>query len=85
MGTEFRIFPIPNQKLIEVEGMLRGVPAGGYGYYVEGSASAGVRISFITFLAGYRESLADLHQTNAAANGVALHLKGPIFSVQWRW
>ena len=85
MGTEFRLFPIPHQKLLQVEGLLRGVPAGSYGYYVEGSASAGVRLGSVTFMGGYREMLANLHETNPVGNGVLLRLRGPIFSLQWRW
>ena len=85
IGTEFRIFPVPHHKIVEVEGMVRGLPAGGYGYFIEGGASGGVCLGPFAVLAGYREMLADLHQDNALGNGVALHLKGPIFSLQWKW
>jgi hypothetical protein len=85
MGTEFRLFPIPGNKLLEVEGLLRGLPAGHYGYYVEGSASGGVRVGLFSFLAGYREMFANLHETNADADALILRLKGPILSAQWRW
>ncbi len=84
-GADFRIFPIPHSKLIDLEGTLRGLPAGSYGYYVEGTASAGVRVSSITFLAGYREMFANLHENGGLGDGVVLRLKGPIFSLQWRW
>ena len=85
VGTEFRIFPIPHHRTLEVEGMLRGIAAGGYGYFVEGGASGGVRIGPIGVLAGYREMFADVRQNKTIADGVALHLKGPIFSLQWAW
>jgi len=85
VGTEFRVFPIPHHKLIEVQGMLRGLPAGDYGYFLEGGGSGGLRLGPISVLAGYREMFANVHQDNALRNGVAVHLKGPIFSVQWQW
>lgn len=85
VGTEFRIFPIPHRKIIQIEGMLRGIPAGGYGYFVEGSASGGVRLGSFALLGGYREMFANVHQNNLIANGVALRLKGPLFSLQWQW
>ncbi len=84
-GADFRVFPIPASKLLEVEGTLRGLAVGSYGYYVEGMASGGIRVSSITFLAGYREMFANLHEDGGRGNGVVLHLKGPIFSLQWRW
>jgi hypothetical protein len=85
IGTEFRLFPIPHHRIIQVEGMLRGLPAGGYGYFVEGGAAGGVRLGPISVLGGYREMYANLHEDNAQGNGVALRLKGPIFSLQWHW
>lgn len=85
IGTEFRIFPIPGKKIVFVEGMVRGITAGGYGYFMEGGASAGLRLGPIGLLAGYREMFADVHQNKLIADGVALHLKGPIFSAQWLW
>ncbi len=85
IGTEFRVYPIPHKRIFLVEGMMRGFPAGGYGYFVEGGASAGVRFGPFGLLAGYREMFANVHQDNAQANGVALRLKGPMFSFLWQW
>jgi hypothetical protein len=85
IGTEFRAFPIPHLKLVEVEGMLRGITAGGYGYFIEGGASAGLRYRAFSVLAGYREMFANVHQESANPSGVALRLKGPIFSAQALW
>lgn len=85
VGTEFRIFPIPHKRLIEVEGLLRGISAGGYGYFMEGSASAGLRFGRIGVLGGYREIFANVHEENTSADGVLLRLKGPLLSVQWAW
>jgi hypothetical protein len=85
IGTEFRVFPIPHMKLVEIEGMVRGITAGGYGYFIEGGASGGLRYRMFSLLAGYREMFANVHQKGDNANGVALHLKGPIFSAQAQW
>lgn len=85
IGTEFRIFPIPHRKIVQLEGMMRGIPAGSYGYFVEGGASGGIHLGPIALLAGYREMFANVHQNNLIGNGVALRLKGPLFSLQWAW
>lgn len=85
IGTEFRVFPIPHHRVVEVEGMVRGFPAGGYGYFLEGGASGGLRFGPFGVLAGYREMFANVHENNLTGNGVALHLKGPLFSLQWSW
>jgi hypothetical protein len=84
-GADFRVFPIPGHKIIEVEGGLRGMGAGSYGHFVEGSASGGVRLGPVAILAGYRELLADFHQSSNGGSGVNLRLKGPIFSALWSW
>jgi hypothetical protein len=85
VGTEFRVFPIPHKRIIQVEGFVRGMSAGGYGYLIEGGGSAGLRIGPFAVLGGYRETYANVHGENASANGVALRLKGPILAVQWAW
>jgi len=85
IGTEFRVFPIPHMKLVEFEGMVRGITAGGYGYFLEGGATAGLRYRLFSILAGYREMFANIHQDKPDGDGVALHLKGPIFSAQAQW
>jgi hypothetical protein len=85
IGTEFRVFPVPHHRIIQLEGMLRGITAGGYGYFIEGGASGGLRLGPVAVLAGYREMFADVHQDRANPDGVALHLKGPMFSLQWAW
>jgi hypothetical protein len=84
IGTECRVFPIPRHKIVEIEGMVRGLPAGGYGYFIEGAASAGLRYGPISLLGGYREMFANVHQTGDLSEGIALHLKGPIVSLQWQ-
>jgi hypothetical protein len=84
-GAEFRLFPIRRHRIFEVEGGLRGMAFGSYGHFVEGSLSGGVRLGPMGILAGYRELFADLHQTGNGASGVNVRLKGPVFSVLWRW
>ncbi len=85
IGTEFRLFPVPHHKIIQIEGMVRGLPAGGYGYFVEGGVSGGVRLGPVSLLAGYREMYANVHEMSGKMNGAAIRLKGPIVSLQWRW
>lgn len=85
IGTEFRLFPVPHHRIVQLEGMVRGITAGGYGYFIEGGASGGLRFGPIALLAGYREMFANLHQNDGSGDGVALHVKGPIFSLQWAW
>lgn len=84
-GAEFRIFPIPGHKLLDIDGGIRGMGVGNYGHYLEGSANAGLSLGPLTFLAGYRDVRLDLHEATGAASGVNVRLKGPIFSMQWRW
>jgi hypothetical protein len=83
-GADFRIFPIPGHRIIEVEGGLRGMGAGSYGHYVEGTANGGVCFRSVAFLAGYRQVNALFQDTNNSS-GVNVRLRGPIFSMLWRW
>ena len=84
-GTEFRIFPIRGHRLIEVDGDVKGIALGDYGYYIEGMGQGGVSLGPLTFLAGYRATNIDLHQTNSAHDGLNARFRGPIFSVMARW
>ena len=83
-GADFRLFPIPGHRIIELEGGVRGMGAGSYGHYLEASGNGGVCFGPIAVLAGYRQVNA-LFQNNNGTSGVNVHLKGPIFSMQWRW
>jgi hypothetical protein len=83
-GTEFRLFPIPHVHFVQVEGFVRGLPAGSYGYFVEGGAQAGVRYRHFAVMAGYREMFANLHNSNGL-DALGLHLKGPIVSVSYQY
>ncbi len=84
-GAEGRVFVIPGRKLLEIDGAVRGMAFGGYGHYVEGTVNGGIGFGPLTFQAGYRAESADLHSTSVSGNGVDVHFRGPIFSVQARW
>jgi hypothetical protein len=84
-GFDFRLFPIPGKRWIEIEGGVRGLSAGSYGHWIEGSASAGGRIGPIGALVGYREMLVNFHQTGVNANGLNFRFRGPMVSLVWSW
>ncbi len=84
-GTEGRVFVLPNRKLLEIDGGIRGMAFGSYGHYLEGTVNGGIGFGPLTFQAGYRAETADLHSASNGGNGVDVHLHGPIFSVQARW
>ncbi len=85
-GIEARVFPIPGRKVLAIEGGIRGMDVGAYGNYIEAAGSGGVNIGPVALLAGYRMLNANIHAASASnPAGVNARLKGPIFSVQWRW
>ena len=84
-GMEFRVFPIPHHRIVEVDGGVRGMSFGGYGYFVESNGNAGLCFGPVTFQAGYRVTNFDLHNNRATASGVTARLQGPIFSGMFRW
>lgn len=84
-GSEFRIFPIPGRHWLDVDGELRGMGLGSYGYYTEAAGNGGLWIGHLGFQAGYRAVNADLHETGSGGSGVSVRLKGPIFSVAFKW
>jgi len=84
-GGEFRVFPVPAHSWIDVNGGVRGMALGSYGNYIEASANGGVWIRHVGLEAGYRAVNANIHETSNGGSGVSLHLKGPIFSVAWKW
>ena len=85
IGAEFRVFPLPSHKWIDIDGGVRGVALGSYGHYVEGQANAGVWIGPISLQGGYRIVNADLHQAGSDPGGIALHMRGPIFTLLFQW
>lgn len=84
-GAEFRIFPIPGHRILEIDGGMRGMGFGSYGHYVEANGNAGIGWGPITFQAGYRGVNADLHETSNGGSGITARLQGPTFSIMWRW
>lgn len=86
-GADFRIFPIPHHKFFEVEGGIRGMAFGDYGYYVQASASGGFVVGPISLLGGYRAVNTSLFVSNSAGfpSGLTARLQGPIFSGVFRW
>ena len=85
-GLEGRVFPIHGHKLLMIEGDIRGMDVGGYGHYIEASGNGGINFGHFAILAGYRTVDPDIHSSSSSnPAGVNVHLKGPIFSAQWRW
>ena len=85
-GVDFRIFPIPGHKFFEIEGGMRGMSFGDYGYYGQAIGQGGVSFGAFTVLAGYRAVNTSIYgQSNNNASGITARLKGPIFSGMFRW
>jgi hypothetical protein len=84
-GTDFRIFPLPGHKFFEIEGGIRGMTFGDYGYFAEATASGGLVLGPVTLLAGYRAVDTEIYVTNNGGSGVTARLRGPIFSGMFRW
>jgi len=84
-GVDFRLYFIPNKRWLALEGAVRGLPAGSYGHWVEGTGGLGGWIGAVGLQLGYREMLIDFHQSNLAANGVNLRFSGPLATLFWNW
>jgi hypothetical protein len=86
-GVDFRIFPVPHHRVIEIEGGLRGMDLGDYGYYVQAIGQVGCSFGPFTLLAGYRAVNTSIHVNSSSgnANGITARLQGPIFSGAFRW
>jgi hypothetical protein len=86
-GVEFRVFPLPHHRIFEIEGGMRGMTLGGYGYYVQAIGQGGLSFGPFTLLAGYRAVNTSIHVTakSGNANGITARLQGPIFSGAFRW
>jgi hypothetical protein len=84
-GTDFRIFPIPGHKFFEVEGGIRGMAFGDYGYFAEATGSGGLVLGHVTLLAGYRAVNTEIYVTSNGGSGITARLHGPIFSGMFRW
>jgi hypothetical protein len=86
-GFDFRLFPLRRHNFLEIEGGMRGMDFGSYGYYVQAIAQGGVCLGPVTILAGYRAVDTSIVVTSNAgsANGLTARLQGPIFSGMFRW
>jgi hypothetical protein len=86
-GLDFRMFPLPHHRIVEIEGGMRGMDFGNYGYYVQAIGQGGVSFGPFTLLAGYRAVNTSIHVTSGGgnANGITARLQGPIFSGMFRW
>jgi hypothetical protein len=84
-GVDFRLYLIPNKRWIALEGAARGLPAGAYGHWLEGSGGVGGWIGPIGLQVGYREMSINFHQTGVDPNGINLRFYGPMASVFWNW
>ena len=85
-GVDFRVFPIPHRKVFDVEGGVRGMAFGDYGYYAEATGSGGLNFGPFAVLAGYRAVNTSIYVNNSSGpNGLTARLKGPIFSGVFRW
>ena len=85
-GADFRFFPIPHHKIFDVEGGIRGMAFGDYGYYAEATGSGGLNLGPFAILAGYRAVNTSIYVNNSSGpSGLTARLKGPIFSGVFRW
>jgi hypothetical protein len=85
-GVDFRLFPIPHRKIFDVEGGIRGMAYGDYGYYAEATGSGGLNLGPFAILAGYRAVNTSIYVNNSGGpSGLTARLKGPIFSGVFRW
>jgi hypothetical protein len=85
-GVDFRFFPIPHHKTFDIEGGIRGMAFGDYGYYAEATGSGGLNLGPFAVLAGYRAVNTSIYVNNSSGpSGLTARLKGPIFSGVFRW
>jgi len=82
-GAEFRVFPVHRGVNFEINGEVRGMKFGSYGYYVQASANAGFGIGPILVEGGYRIVNFDIHTTNAV-DAVSPQFTGPVVSLVFR-
>lgn len=83
-GIDFRIFPLRSHKWVDIDGEIKGMDFGHYGYFVEGAANAGVWLGPVVVEAGYRVVDSLLQETGADGGGIAVRMRGPIFSLGFK-
>ena len=86
-GFDFRLFPLRHHNFLEIEGGMRGMDLGSYGYYVQAIAQGGICAGPFTLLAGYRAVDTSIYVTSNSGNtsGLTARLQGPIVSGMFRW
>jgi hypothetical protein len=82
-GVEFRVFPVRRRFNVEINGEVRGMKFGGYGYYVQASANAGAGIGPVLVEGGYRIVNFDIHTTDLTTV-VNPQFTGPVVSLVFR-
>lgn len=79
-GVEFRAFPVRRNISVEVNGEVRGMKFGSYGYYVQASGNLGAGFGPILVEGGYRIVNFDIHTTNLTTI-VNPQFTGPVVSL----
>lgn len=82
-GAEFRIFPVHKRFDVEINGDVKGMKFGSYGYYVQASANAGIGFGPVLIEAGYRVVNFDIH-TSDQTTAVTPQFTGPVVSLIFR-
>jgi hypothetical protein len=86
-GFDFRLFPLRHHNFLEIEGGMRGMDLGSYGYYVQAIAQGGICAGPFTMLTGYRAVDTAIYVISNSGNtsGLTARLQGPTFSGMFRW
>lgn len=87
-GAEFRVFPIPGHKWLDLDGGVRGMAYGSYGHYVEGNGNVAIWLAnHFSLAAGYRRIDTQLQNNDnpLTSSGLNVSLRGPIFSAGFKW
>jgi hypothetical protein len=81
-GGEFRVFPAPTANIVNINGEVKGMSFGSYGYYIQANIAAGIAVvRFLRLQAGFNWVEADVHKDDRS-EGFKLRFAGPIFSLQ---
>ncbi len=82
-GAAFRAFPVHGKIDVELNGEVKGMDFGGYGYYVQATANAGIGKGFFLVEGGYRIVDANIRRTNGV-DAVNPEFRGPVVSLVFR-
>ena len=82
VGSEFRIFPMRETELLNVNGAVKGAPLGSYGHYIQVNLNLGVAIAkSLRFQIGFSRVDFDAHVKDRT-KGFDMRFSGPVFSLQ---